>query len=583
MIDAESSIRKAFDEFSKIENVRILEIKEKRDLEFQINSIIWEVKTEILFSNQCLNLIFHISFANHFPLEIPKIYLAPSTYDEVKYIPHVDTNRLICTFDSEIATTNPEDPLGIIKECLKRSKEIILAGLSGSNHAEFQEEFVAYWEGKYDKYESFPKEVLTIIETINEPEKLKLICLHTKLRIYNYVLHIDDDTAKEFKRFLSDYDIKFDEVDVFYLENQKFKFTPPFSLKNINTLDFLVSEEQLKSFRNFINNISFPKLVISSTLIKGNEFLFGWFHNQLNPDVKGFRPGKFKLFDALTKTQSNQLVSRITTDRYTQSRLINRSEGEVNDKHKHSITIGGVGSIGSNLFPFLNSFNFPEFKFIDKEVLKLENIGRHFLGFNSLGKFKSKALGDYAKLKNPLQIISTKEDSIINVINKTPEYINESDYLFISIGKKNIEDWLGNAIFEGIIKVPTFFLWVEPYLCAWHCIYINPLEPTYTNYFEEGYYKFNIISSAEYANNNSNLSLKEGGCQTTYVPYSASNIIGFLSCLFPHIASIIEGSQENRSKSYTWVGNTDKIISLGIELSEFGVNYSSGDLIENIL
>lgn len=583
MLDEEKAIQNAFENLLRVENVRILSENEKRTLDFLINTVVWEVETEILFLNQCFRLTLHITFENHFPFEIPKIYLAPSSYEKIKYIPHIDTKRLVCTFDSEIASTNPNEPFGIIMACLKRAKEIILDGLSGSNHLDFEEEFIAYWEGKYDKSDELPKEVLSIIDNILIPENLKLICLRSRLSIYKYVLHIDDELAQVFKQFLSDYDFKFEEVDVFYFNHHNFKDVPPFNLKNKESLKYLNTESEIKRFTKFINKNSYPKLVVTSKIINDNEFIFGWFHNFLNTSVKGFRPGIFNPFDALTKTQANDSVQRISTEKFTYKRLDNRTSGIPSDYHKLTFTIVGIGSIGSNLYPYLNSFNYPAFKFIDKELLKLENIGRHFLGFNNIGNYKSKALGDYAKLSNPLQIISTKEDSILKVIKHTPEYLNESDYLFVAIGNKNIENWIGNALFEGIIKVPTFFLWVEPYLSGGHCIYINPLQPTYKNYFEEGYFKYNVISNTEYANSNSDLSLKEGGCQTTYIPYSASNITGFLSCLFPKIAFIIEGLQENSSKSFTWVGNTDKIISLGIKMSEIGENFSRGDLIENIL
>ncbi len=76
MLDAEGSIRKAFEEFSKIENVRILDIKEKRALNFKLNIVVWEINTEIQHLNHCINLVFHIPFNNHFPLELPKIYLS---------------------------------------------------------------------------------------------------------------------------------------------------------------------------------------------------------------------------------------------------------------------------------------------------------------------------------------------------------------------------------------------------------------------------------------------------------------------------------------------------------------------------
>lgn len=583
MIDNNKLVHDIFDEFSKIERVRILSDSDKKKLNIPIAIVAWEVETEIDLDGTCCVFTFHISFKNSFPLDFPKIYLSPQSYEIVKYKPHIDSNRFICTFDNESCSTEISEPLGIVIECLKRAKKIIKEGLLHLNQSEYDNEFIAYWEDKYESVENEPKEVLSLIDYIKDEDILKLICLEKKMFLHDYILHTNDEPAKVFKEFLTDNKVKFKEIDVFYLPNDRLKNQrPPFALRNKDIVKHYINDEaNFKRFKKFINNDLNLKLVFTSRLINDKEYIYGWLHSSLKTNVNGFRRGKFKQFDALLSTQANDFVQRITTEKLTTNRLENRTNGEYNKMKPFSFVVAGVGSVGSNLLFYLNSMNFPELKLIDKDVLKIENIGRHFLGFNFVGQFKTIALKDFLRQSNPLQIISTKEESILDIIKQTPEYVNNSDFLFVAIGNSNIESWLAQAIDESLIKIPTFFLWVEPYLCGGHCIFINPEKPNYQEYFENGLFKFNVISNSEYIDNNLNLTLKEAGCQTTFIPYSASNVVGFLSALFPKITTIIENSKLHETTSFTWIGNIAKVQDLDVNLSDVGQTFKIGDVIEN--
>ena len=116
MIDGENSRRKAFEYVSTIDSVKILNSTEKGKIGFKTEFEIWEVDTEVLFEKKIVPVIFHIIFTSQFPLDFPKIYLSKDSYERTKFIPHVDNNRFVCTYDSEISSTNPKEPAGIVIE-----------------------------------------------------------------------------------------------------------------------------------------------------------------------------------------------------------------------------------------------------------------------------------------------------------------------------------------------------------------------------------------------------------------------------------------------------------------------------------
>jgi hypothetical protein len=583
MFDGAKSRQIAYDYVSLIDNVKILSAREKDSLGFKTDLEIWEIDTEISFNSKLIQIELHVVFTSQFPLEFPKIYLSPETFERTKHIPHVDYKRLVCTFDTEVVTTNPNEPAGIVVECIKKSKIIILDGLSGNYHSDFNDEFKAYWEEKYGEEKYLPQNILSLINKIKPEACLKLICLKKDIRIYKYVLHDSDEISMRFKSFLKEYDFKYSEVDVYYLEDFS-RTMPPFDLKNRDILNFvkLAGDESFEKFKAFINNSEFPKLVVCEKYFGDKVYLFGWFHKHIDTNVNGFRPGALKQFRAFSTIQSNQGVNRVTTDVFTRERLENRTSGIRAQENEKSFLIAGVGSIGSNIIYFLNSMNSPEFRLVDSDNIRLENIQRHLLGFEYIGNYKTKAIKDYLLKNNPLQKVSTKESSIVNIVRNEADYLNDVDYVFIAIGKANIDDWICQSIKDGLITKPVFIIWVEPYLCGGHCLYLHPSNPEFEKYFEDDFFRFNVIDCGEYKSGNEKLSLREAGCQTTYVPYSGTNVISFISSLFPYISSIIDFSK-TESKSFSWLGNIEVINEMGIKISNYYSDKNVGTIIEHTI
>lgn len=578
-MNGKEAISIAFDQLSSIENVRALDFDECKSLGFDSKYDVWEVNSEIFIAEKCFPVIFHIYFSTHFPLEIPEIYLSPEIFEEVKYIPHIDNERLICTFDREVIRTNPDDPFGIVNECLNRAKLILVEGINGNSEDDYLFEFIAYWEERYEN-ESNVKQLISLINELIDIDVPKLICLNESLSGYKYILHKSDNLSDQIKNFLNEHKFKFTEVSVFYLNIFPFH-KPPFFYRNKNIFELLKNNNsnQFDEFKRFINGNEYPKLVICKKTINEKNFVFGWFHSYLNTNRKGFRPGAITPFNSFTNFQSNDIVERISTTIFTPERLERRTAGNLSNHH-HAFAIAGVGSIGSNLLHFLNSFNFPSFSLVDDDFLKIENIGRHLLGFSYVNSFKTIALKHYIEAANPLQKITTREKSIIAVLLEDQVFINTNDFLFVCIGNANIDLWLFQAMKAKLLKIPVFFIWVEPYLCGGHCLYLHPSNPEFEKYFVDGLFLHNIISNDVYKGGIKNFSMKEAGCQTTFTPYSSNNVLSFLSSIFPKICSIIE-SGSTKTTSITWLGDIEKLKVLNISSSEIINRFEKTRLIEN--
>lgn len=582
MIDFKKAKETAYLALSEVETVVLMDSLEKTLATFEIYQEVWKVTTEILVDSVGIDVTLQVYLPNDFPLSIPKIYLSKKNYDQLKYLPHVDSNRLICTFDDQLVRPDTANPAGVITECLTKAKRILQDGIAKLNQDDFEEEFIAYWGCTYSPSDRHRDDLLCLINPDMNQITPSLLDITISWGVYSYAVHNNDAAANNFREFLKMNNIKFTEVPIFFCGLIKIDFNPAFDYSNARILNLLdqLGKEKKEVFKKFINSKTSPKFVLARVILNEKNTFIGWFYKNFKSTHRGFRGGTISSFQAMSTFQKNEKLIRVTPEILTKERLNNRSSG-ISSAREFKFSIIGVGSVGSNLVQMLNSINFPEFHLIDEDKLKIENIGRHLLGFNYLSQYKTLAIKDLLTLKNPVQSVLTRENSIVEVIQNEPTFINDTDFIFMTTGRSNIENWIGNKIENGVITKPVFFIWVEPYLAGGHCLYIVPESDPYNSFFSEGLlFKYNVIDADYYSNPNNKVALKEVGCQTTYIPYSNTNLISFLAALFPKITAIIENDIKI-NQAFTWIGNTEALKKEGISIAGYIKGKSIGDIIQN--
>jgi hypothetical protein len=522
---------------------------------------LWKIKTEVEIDTFQKEIDLLIAFEEFFPLTIPRIYLSKESFDDINPIPHVDKNRFICTFHTDSLFLDANNPLGIVRESLQRAKKIIKDGLSGTNHDEFKEELSAYWT---DSNESDIVQYLSLISDFPKETTLLKIC--KLIPAYNLIQYLvyknkkEPDVQKILDFFVAK-GYKGSESDALFLCDYKINPQPPFPKNNEDILNS-INPSSLVAFKQYINSKTYEKHIffLAETTIK--PILLGWKHKELNTKINGFRQGALTPFSILSKYQKKDKIERIFVNEYSNNRIENRTSGIINEKY--TFLVAGLGSIGSNLVYFLNGLNYPNFKLIDNDILKIENIGRHLLGISNINSFKTEALKTYIKNIRPDQNVAVKTSKLEVVIVSNCDYFNDCSYAFIAIGNQNIENFLLKKQNEGIITVPMFFFWVEPYAIGGHCLFLHPDDKVRLDDLYEGHlYRFNIIAPSEYISGNPVLSKQEAGCQTSYTPYSGNDVILFLSTIYKWVNDIIQKNVK-RSMAIQWTGNLNFSKELGL-------------------
>tara|TARA_R110002050_G_scaffold192314_2_gene327258 strand:+ start:2345 stop:4093 length:1749 start_codon:yes stop_codon:yes gene_type:complete len=568
-------------QLSTVEKTTILSSETVKKLGFDIEDTVAKITLDFIFDKEIKDVFLHIVLKKNFPILLPLFYLTKESYNLLKYIPHVDSNRLVCTYETDSIIIDQKDPYGVLNESLIRVKKIINEGIRKENFDDFEEEFLAYWNDQYNGGLDCVNIVnfLSLLHKEIKTEFVDVLLLKQKYVSLEYILCHDIDEEEEFKLFLDSEKIKFETRKCLYLGEINFLKTPPFTITNKVIDDILeqVSPQIKVSYIKYINNEDFPKIILFKKIVNTETYYLGWYYSSISKKIPGFRKESLNNFDILKNNLSTKFAKRFTPKRFTKERLRKRTSGIILSS-KNSFCVAGLGSIGSNLIYFLNAMTPDELKLIDYDILTEENIGRHLLGFEYISNYKTKSFFTYLKGKNPLQKITTKEASIIDIINEDIDFINNNDALFIAIGNYNVEQFIIEKINSGLIKVKCFILWVEPYLAGGHCIYINPKKKISTNFYDANcLFSQNIISDKEYIKNNPKLKLIEAGCQSGFTPYSQANVTIFLSMLYPKLIKLLYENHE--SKLITWVGDKKNIENLNIEISDFGKNHKSLSII----
>jgi len=113
------------------------------------------------------------------------------------------------------------------------------------------------------------------------------------------------------------------------------------------------------------------------------------------------------------------------------SELYSRSKGllETSLLEKTKVGIVGLGSGGSIIAVELAKAGVGNFSLIDFDRLELSNIARHACGTQDLGRFKTRAVKDLIRSKNPYIVVQTGEFDVNQSIGKAEELLSDCDLI----------------------------------------------------------------------------------------------------------------------------------------------------------
>ena len=278
--------------------------------------------------------------------------------------------------------------------------------------------------------------------------------------------------------------------------------------------------------------------------------------------LKGFRPGMVSPMQYLFTMNKSDCLKRYTIRPYDIERISERTSGCVATKRNY--WIGGLGSVGSNLIYYLNSEQDVSFVLVDNDLLTVDNVGRHFLGFPSIGKWKAEELKKYICSLRPERNVLACQAPIEQILFSNKITSNIPDALFLCTGNTNAERYILEKLKDSIPEYPIFILWLEPYAIAGHMVYINPNYGIPSDFLATSY-PYNLIAESEYNSEDKTFTKQESGCANSYTNYGGSDVVSFLSSIYPIIQQRLQ--EPTKSTFYRWIGNINIAKEKGILLS----------------
>lgn len=560
-------IEKVYELICKTEDANIISTEEIVGKSFLKNyKHVISVETELSLNEGLKIIQLYIAFKEPYSVYLPKIYIDEKSYEDIRYIPHVNRDLSICIIEeSDGFYFDIEDLPQIVVELIAKAKTI-LRGIDDEEYLnkEFEREFQAYWNIKYCSKDK-PQEIGLCLVDFQNIQNLKAIKFVDKFGFYKYLIYTESDEFNLFKDYLKFRNIKYVEIQVFLTEYDKLK--PPYDTTLRSSLDYL---KHNTDFKHRINKLRSDDFIIVFKNNNHDEF-FGWSYPLINERTKGFRPVSNWQF-LNSKLSERYFIERISFANISPKRLDVRTSG-IEISRDLKVAVIGLGSVGSNLLHYLAKYPISEYCLVDPDILKVENVFRNKFGFNYLNYNKIDIAKNEILSKNPFTKVTNHKKSIIDILNENPLFLEQYDCRFIILGISRIEKFILKHLININSSKPLILIWVEPYLASGQLVYLKPED------FKKG---IDLLNNYPYhvLNKNQKLSMKEGSCQTGYMPYSDLNLSLFLSNINMILYNFMIEKNVTVSKVFSWIGNIERLIEQGFEI-ELNYENKKFTIIEN--
>lgn len=536
----------------------------------------WKLSTEI-FVQEVLTLIeLYIGFDSDFPYSIPNFYF-PSL--QFGYLPHIDSdNGKLCLFDEGVSYP-VNSPTEILLSCINKAKKLIKVGAEKTNIRDYLAEISNYWIGRYNEETCVDCSFIIYDKIPNETCCLKSISYvtplsssHKRKTIEHTLLYSGD--KEPFDSYVSR-NFETEIGNVLFVSNFDIPRTTPYCL-NLSNFFSLLAKEDRRIAKQYINQNGGGRIFfrLTDNKIGGVEI------KPVSLRKNGFRKGSLNTTDIyLNFEKKNVKLRRLYGSLYSKNRMVERTNGEL--MPSYNFLIAGLGSVGSNLVHFLSGYNNVSFTLVDNDILRIDNIGRHLLGFQYVNQYKDCAMMDYLQSVYPDMKVKSARTSLQRYIDGNFEKMNDFTAIFLCVGDYMTESYFIRAFEKGNFARPLFLLWLEPLGTAGHLVYLNPenfKSPIELVHSQTLLYIHNLISDDEYKNPENNFTKRDAGCNGSYALYSENDVLLMLSAFYPIIDKLLKEPSE--SKCYRWVGNTDNALQKGVKVKEEIIGIHQGAIQE---
>lgn len=187
----------------------------------------------------------------------------------------------------------------------------------------------------------------------------------------------------------------------------------------------------------------------------------------------GFRPGHVPEAIASMRYLGRASFERACVERVDASWIHGRDQDARQAKlFSRTVTVLGCGSIGSSVADTLAQAGVGRIRLVDRDLIEPPNAGRHRLGVDAVGRYKSAELSRQLSARFP----HAQFDHAPVYWEDLPDdfgLFEKSSLVISAIGSGSAEGALNEAQIAAGRATPVLYGWTEPHACAGHSVLIG--------------------------------------------------------------------------------------------------------------
>jgi len=502
-----------------------------------------------------------ILVSDNFPIEKPKYQIDPLS---ISFIPHIGVEGDVCYTKDEGVFWDYTNPDGIIFESLLGVINTLKDGFSKENKLDLISEFESYWltnKSAKKAYRAFLHvELKDKVCTINSYEFGEFILIgEQKQNLIDYygfsLIHSKKLTKSSKVLFipLMDntrlYPPKYTE---FWDSSKVYQIIE----KHVSSQNKLIIENILSHSKK--RNIDI--IIFRLQQPNGSFAVFG---------VKYVNIANRKFSPILHVKNKSKLIP-IIVDRKSKDYIAERGGANMNLSNK-KVAIIGCGSVGGYIASELLKSGIGNLTLVDDDRFKSENIYRHYLGKEYVGKYKTDALKIELEKHIPYVKIYSHPKKVEDVLKTQSSFFNTFDLVIIATGNPTINLFLNEYFLSSHKGLPVIYTWLDPYGIGGHALLTNnALSGCYSCLYED------MHNKASFAQKGQSFSKSISGCGSLYTPYGSIDSVETAIKVVRLSLSVLLG-KEKANPIISWKGNPDTFLN-----EEFKLSDRFGQTIEDI-
>lgn len=496
---------------------------------------------------------------SNYPFSWPIIFL-PNNDLFLKW-PHVERDGRLCLIEKDVHRMSGPQVIGPL---LESAGDLIRNNRKGLLNDDFAREFLSYWE------QSCSADVRQLFSLVLPSPPSRLI--HGWIGVtHTIVAETVGDVERWHEHRFGSKLKKSIEIPLIWLDQPLYPKDFPHSNADIYNLiksafgdDF--AERRWLTGLQTVADTGAPVL-IGVTAPDGPVLVGVWTtpsSGAKNGVLKGFRSKRPYRADALLlRLLFPGLPARRAPVERCDGEWIHSRGGTVEQTalFKRTVVLIGCGSLGSSVAQMLAQTGVGRVILVDPEGLTFDNIARHELGANNVGKNKAAALALSLLARFPHLTIEGHACNWETLHKRSPTLLQSADVV-VSL----TADWLSEVALNTLARStdsfpPVVFGWAENHASAGHALAVMA---------SGGCLECGLDTAGNFiapvVTWTAATVMKEPACGAYYQPYGAVDMAPVCTLIAETVLDVLYGRMIH-SELRTWIGRVERIRSLGGEVS----------------